>query len=357
MKKIMHNVSEELNEKIRQFGRKYQLNKLYKGAIIFVFISVLTFLIYVALEYFSYFTPPVRTILFYTYLFAFVETLVRLVIIPLCRYFGLGKQLSNEQIAKMIGTYFPEIDDKLLNLLQLQQQVERGDYESYDLLLRAIETKAEKLTLFPFVKAIPFHKTRKYLKWAFIPLIIFVLIFSIKSEVITEPTRRIVNYSEYYEKPAPYSIVLGNDKLLAFQHDDYKLDIKIEGEELPQELYIVYNKKNYKCVKESNSSFSYTFANLQQTVDFQIYTDEVSSKLFKLQVLPKPLTIGFAMKLHYPSYLNKNDEILDNVGTASVPEGTSIIWQFYTKTLKISVFCFKIKIRFLPHPTIIFPWQ
>lgn len=347
----MLDINRELNDKIRQFGRKYQLNKLYKGTIIFVFISILTFLIYVILEYFSYFTPTVRTILFYTYLFAFFVTLVSLTIIPLCRYFGLGKQLSNEQIAKMIGSYFPEIDDKLLNLLQLQQQIERGDYASYELLEKAIKTKSEKLTPFPFIKAIPFHKTRKYLKWAFIPLIVFVLIFSIKSEVITEPTKRIVNYSQQYEKPAPYTIVIENKRLLAFQHDDYTLQIKIEGEELPDELYIVYNNKNYKCIKESNSSFLYSFINLQQNTEFQLYTNEVTSTLYTLKVLPKPVTIGFSMKLNYPSYLNKNQEILDNVGSASVPEGTTITWQFYTKNTDSLAFFYLDKAKYITSET------
>ena len=327
----MQNYNNELVEKIKDFGRKYQLNILYKGALIFIFVSILAFLIYVLLEYFSYFTPTVRKVLFFSYLGVFALLLVFFVLIPLFKYFGLGRQLSREQIAKMVGSYFPEIDDKLLNLLQLQDQLEQGDYKSYELLETAIQTKTAQLKPFPFVKAIRFENTTRYLKWAVIPILIFVLIFSIKSEVITEPTKRIVNYTQEYEKPAPYSIELLNKKLTTFQNDDFTIKMKIEGEELPNELFIVYNKKNYKCVKDNNSEFSYTFTNLRQNTDFQLYTDEVRSQNYTIEVLPKPVTIGFSMHLKYPSYLNKNDEVLDNVGTASVPEGTRISWQFYTK--------------------------
>lgn len=327
----MRNYNNELVEKIKDFGRKYQLNILYKGALIFIFVSILAFLIYVLLEYFSYFTPTVRKVLFFSYLAVFALLLVFFVLIPLFKYFGLGRQLSREQIAKMVGSYFPEIDDKLLNLLQLQDQLEQGDYKSYELLETAIQTKTAQLKPFPFVKAIRFENTTRYLKWAVIPILIFVLIFSIKSEVITEPTKRIVNYSQEYEKPAPYSIELLNKKLTTFQNDDFTIRMKIEGEELPNELYIVYNKKNYKCVKDNNSEFSYTFTNLRQNTEFQLYTDEVNSQTYTIEVLPKPVTIGFSMHLKYPSYLNKNEEVLDNVGTASVPEGTKISWQFYTK--------------------------
>ena len=327
----MENYNNELIEKIKDFGRKYQLNILYKGALIFIFVSILAFLIYVLLEYFSYFTPIVRKVLFYSYLGVFALLLVFFVLIPLFKYFGLGRQLSREQIAKMVGSYFPEIDDKLLNVLQLQNQLEEGDYKSQELLEVAIQTKTAQLKPFPFVKAIRFENTTKYLKWAVIPVLIFVLILSIKSEVITEPTKRIVNYSQEYEKPAPYTIEVLNNKLTAFQNDDLLLKMKIIGEELPNELYIVYNKKNYKCVKDNNSEFSYTFTNLRQNVEFQLYTDEVSTKTYTINVLPKPVTIGFSMQLKYPSYLNKNEEVLDNVGSVSVPEGTKISWHFYTK--------------------------
>jgi hypothetical protein len=37
------------------------------------------------------------------------------------------------------------------------------------------------------------------------------------------------------------------------------------------------------------------------------------------------------MELDYPSYLNKNKEIIENNGDATVPEGTRITWKFYTK--------------------------
>lgn len=327
----MHEFNTELIKKIKDFGRKYQLNKLYKGALIFLFVSILAFLIYVLLEYFSYFTPTVRKVLFFSYLAVFLLLLLFFVILPFFKYMGLGKQLSRDQIARIVGDYFPEIDDKLLNVLQLQDQMEQGDYQSYELLKTAIQTKTDQLKPFPFVKAVHFENTTRYLKWAVIPVLIFVLIFSIKSEVITEPTKRIVNYSQEYEKPAPYSIVLEQDNLTTFQNDDLTVKMKIVGEELPNELYVAYNKKNYKCVKENNSEFSYTFTNLRQNTDFQLYTDEVSSQTYTIEVLPKPVTIGFAMHLKYPSYLNKNDEILENVGSASVPEGTRISWQFYTK--------------------------
>ncbi len=320
-----------LNDKIRNFLRKYYLDKMYKGIIIFVIILLATFIAFSLFEYFSYSNSVVRSILFYSFILLAVGIAVAYIILPALKISGLGKQLSNEEIAKIIGDHFDQIDDKLLNLFELQKQMERGDYASYDLLSAAIDSKIDSFKAYSFVQAIPVQKTKRFALWMLLPIAIFLLLFSIKKELFTEPTKRIVHYSEVYEKPAPYSFVVTNDSLKAFQYEDYTVNVKVEGSEVPDEVFIKYKNRNYKCQKNANSEFSYTFSNLQQNTEFQINTDEVTSKLYEIEVLPKPVMLGFNISLHYPSYLNKPDEVLENVSNLTVPEGTKITWNFITR--------------------------
>lgn len=326
-----YNNQQLIDQKLREFAKKYYLNKLYRGGIFFVIITLLTFITYSVFEYFSYSSITVRTILFYSYLLLFGLTFVFYILIPLLKLAGLGKQISRKQIADMVGKHFSEIDDKLLNILQLEELENAGDYKSRDLLLAAIDTKIEEIKPFPFAKAIPFKATTRYLKWAVIPVLLFILLFSVKSEIFTDSTERIVNHRQYYEKPAPYSFEIQNNKLIAFQNDEFLVKVKIVGEETPEELHIAYGKKHFKMLKTSAREFTYTFSNLQQDIDFQFITDETASTFYTLRVLPKPVTISFEMQLQYPSYLNKVNETVENNGTITVPEGTKITWTFYTK--------------------------
>ncbi len=320
-----------LNDKIRQFLKKYYLNKLYKGIIFFVIILLATFIAFSLFEYFSYSNTVVRSILFYSFIALAVGVGIAYLIIPALKIAGLGKQLTNEEVAKIIGDHFDQIDDKLLNLFELQQQMERGDYVSYDLLSAAIDSKIDSFKAYSFVQAIPVQKTKRFALWMLLPIAIFLLLFSIKKELFTEPTKRIVHYSEVYEKPAPYNFVVTNKSMQAFQYEDFTVNVKVEGSEVPDEVYIKYKNRNYKCQKNANSEFSYTFTNLQQTTEFQINTDEVTSTVYQIDVLPKPVMLGFNISLHYPSYLNKPDEVLENVSNVTVPEGTQITWNFITR--------------------------
>ena len=320
-----------LNDKIREFLRKYYLNKLYKGIIFFVIVLLATFIAFSLFEYFSYSNTVIRSVLFFSFIALAVGIGIAYILVPALKIGGLGKQLTNEEVAKIIGDHFEQIDDKLLNLFELQKQMERGDYVSYDLLSAAIDNKIDSFRAYSFVQAIPVGKTKRFALWMLLPIAIFLLLFSIKKELFTESTKRIVHYSEVYEKPAPYSFVITNDSLKAFQYEDYTVNVKVEGSEVPDEVYIKYKNRNYKCQKNANSEFSYTFSNLQQNTEFQINTDEVTSTVYEIEVLPKPVMLGFSMSMHYPSYLNKPDEVLENVSNVTVPEGTKITWNFITR--------------------------
>jgi hypothetical protein len=320
-----------IHQKIKEFVQKYYLNKLYKGALLFVMITVGVFIAFALLEYFSYLNSTTRAVLFYSYLTLFFATIAVYVIYPLTKIAGLGKTLNATAVSKIIGKHFPEIDDKLLNVIQLETQIESGGYRSLDLLNAAIDTKIETLKPFTFVKAIPFKKSTRFVKWAIIPVLLFCVLFSTKSEIFTQSTQRIVKYQQHFEKPAPYKIEVANKSLKTLQNDDFIVNIKIEGDETPDELFMVYEKRNYRCTKQSNTEFSYTFSNVQRDITFQLQTDEVKTQFYTFSVLPKPVIVSYVMELNFPSYLNKNKEIVENNGDATVPEGAKIVWKFYTK--------------------------
>ena len=218
-----------LNDKIRQFLKKYYLNKLCKGLAFFVIIMLATFIAFSLFEYFSYSNTVVRSVLFYSFIALSAITAVSYIIIPLLKIGGLGKQLTNEEIAGIIGKHFHQIDDKLLNVFELQKQMERGDYLSYDLLSAAIDNKIDSFKAYSFVQAIPVQKTKRIALWSVLPIAVFLLLFSIKKEFFTEPAKRIVNYTEVYEKPAPYGFIIINDSLKAFQYEDFTVNVKVVG--------------------------------------------------------------------------------------------------------------------------------
>ena len=66
----------------------------------------------------------------------------------------LGKQISHEQAANIIGKHFPEISDKLLNILQLKKQPDSN--ASRELIDASITQKISQISIVPITMAVDF---------------------------------------------------------------------------------------------------------------------------------------------------------------------------------------------------------
>ena len=309
------------------FIRKYYKSRLIKGLLYTIALLISIFLIAVVIEYFGYLSPTLRTIFFWSYILVALLIIIFYDVIPLTKMFRLGKTISYDEAARIIGNHFPEIQDKLLNLLQLQKL---ENASTNDLLLASIRQKTDQLSPFPFHQAVNLKANKRYVKYAAIPLAILLILLIIIPSFVTEPSKRFVNYSTFYEKPAPFAFVVENASLEVPQQDDFLLSVSIVGDAVPKEAFILIDGKQFRLQPKDKSHFSFLFKQVRQSLDFSLYAAGVTSLLYHLQVFPKPVVANFQVALSYPSYTALEASLIDNEGDLSVPLGTSIKWIFQT---------------------------
>ena len=335
-----------LINKIDEFIRKYYKNQLIRGCLLALGTLAIFFIIVNLFEYFGNFNVTVRTILFYVYIIINLFILYYLIFIPLSKLYKMGKIISYEEAALIIGQYFPEIKDKLLNTLQLQKMGQDSAY-SNEILNASIDQKIKELKPISFTKAIDLSQNKKYLKYVLPPLLIIMIILFTSPGVITEPTERIIHHNTYYAKTPPYYFKILNSELKASQQEDFQLNVKIEGNEAPANVYILTNNSRFKLQRQDAVNFTYTFKNLQKNVRFRLSGEDVTSDEYELKVLPRPIVLDFTVELDYPAYTGKKDEILKNTGDHIVPEGTRISWNIFTKDTRELMFRLGNKENFL----------
>src|ERR1700734_1888989 len=214
--------------KINVFIRKYYFNQFLRGLI---FLGAGLFSAYVVItvsEYFGDFSTTFRTILFYFFIFLNLGFIGWLILPPLLAWFKIGKSLTHDQAAGIIGTHFGDVKDKLLNTLQLKKLADH-DPQHRALIEASIDQKIEKLKPVSFPSAINIRENNKYLKWVILPAgIICILAFAAPS-ILTESTKKLIRHNEYFAPVAPFSFVLQNSSLSVVQGDDLKLDLKLLG--------------------------------------------------------------------------------------------------------------------------------
>ncbi|MBV1923430.1 MAG: hypothetical protein KUG68_05295 [Flavobacteriaceae bacterium] len=316
-----------IQQKLEQFIKKYYTNELIKGSILFLAIGLLYFLITLLIEYFLWLEPLGRSILFWLFIAVESALFIRFIAFPLSKLFNLQKGISFEEASKLIGNHFPEVSDKLLNVIQLNQNQRESE-----LLLASIDQKSTDLEPIPFKRAINFKKNSKYLKYAAIPVIIFLLIQVLgEKDIFSSSYTRVVNYDTAYEPPAPFSFTILNESLQAIENKGYTVKVQTKGEVIPENASISYNTETYYLHQIAPGLFEYTFLQPKESIDFNFSANNVTSKEFTLNVVKTPSLSFFEMKLDYPSYIGKKDEVLKSTGNATIPEGTKVTWDIYTK--------------------------
>lgn len=322
----------KLIKRLDTFIRKYYKNRLLRGLLITISISVFAFLAFVTAEYFGRFTGNIRMLFYYTFAALIAATTVYYFIIPLLKLFRIGKVLSYRQAAEVIRKHFPKIEDKILNALELyESNPDKNQADS--LILAAVNQKIKDTELFSFKKAVDYRENFKYLKYALPLLLILFALLAFSPAVINESTKRIINHDIEYETPAPFDFILLNENLDLQKGADFEIKLQIQGEYIPDELFVNIGGNSFlmKKSKTERSKFSYKIKNLNNSIQFNFSAEEYRSKSYQLSVLPTPVLLKFDIKTKVPKYTGEEDKTYTNTGDITVPQGTKLIWSFYTK--------------------------
>ncbi len=322
------NAFQNIENKLHQFTRKYYTNELIKGIIMFFSLGAIYFFFILFIEYFLWLNIRARTILFILFVFVEIYLLIKFIVLPLFKLTGFRKGISFEESSKIIGNHFPEVKDKLINILQLKHESNNNS----DLILASINQKSLELKPVPFVKAIDFKENTKYIKYLIIPIFIYLIsLFTLSKESLKNSFQRVVDYNTAYKQPAPFYFSLSNKSLSVIQGESITVLIDVVGKSIPEEVKINYDNQEYYLQNNSNASFSYTFSNVQNDVNFFIESNGIQSEAYQLNIIKTPTISNVSIFLDYPYYTKRKDEFLENAIDTEVPEGTKIKWKVKTK--------------------------
>ena len=237
--------------------------------------------------------------------------------------------MSYKEAAVLIGKFFPEIKDKLLNTLQLTDNIDNNS--DNELLIATIEQRTQNLQTFNFSEAVNLKENYKYLKIfgiSFATLIALIIFFPDFSQ---KPVERIINYDKFYEKPLPFQVSLQAKEIEVTQGDDLEFKIRVTGEKIPEKFYVNTSVGTRMMTKLSINEFSYVFNNIYQSEKFQITGGEYISPEIKIIVNPSPTLLHYETELNFPKYINRKKETLSGKTRVMVPQGTDVKFIFHTK--------------------------
>lgn len=318
--------SEEILKKLELFMKRFYTNKLLKGLILFVSTALLYFLAVTALEYFIWMGSTGRALLFWLFILTLLGLSIWFLVIPALGIFNIKRGLTPFEAAKIIGKHFPEVKDKLLNLLQLTEL-----NSTDELVVAGIQQKAQQLSPIPFNTAVNFKTNLPYLKYIVPSILIILAVFFTGKTDFFDGYTRVIRYQTAFTPPAPFSYVLNSGPLQVVENSDYPLQVQTVGNVLPEQIEMVLNNRRIALKKSGTQEFVYTFKNVTEDQFFYFTYGNFRSPDYRLQVLRKPAILKSDIFLDYPAYTLKQDETFSGSGNVTVPQGTKVEWRITTR--------------------------
>jgi hypothetical protein len=338
---------DRLLSQIDAFIRKFYKNQIIKGVLLFIGFLIVTYLFMVTLEYFGRFSSAVRGILLFSFIGVNGSILIKYIFLPSLRLKSFGIRIDRYQASSIIGKFFPAVSDRLLNTLQLNDQMNPNSAD-YELISASVQQRSSTLGALPFTEAIDFNENRRYLKWVIPVVLILISIGVFSPSFLTQGTERVVNFSQHYEIPAPFRFVFEGANKTIEEGEDFLFELELVGNEIPEKVYIKSSQGRFLLQRKAKNLFIGKLAQLKSNTVFHFEANEFSSKEFDVNVISKTAIGKLEATIIYPSYLGLESEVIKNAGDLTLFEGSVVTWSVLTKnSAEVDFWLGNVKNKFL----------
>ena len=253
-----------------------------------------------------WFQPEVRTIVFWVLASLLALSVLGAVLPPLFRLKGWLPGLSELETAARIGRDIPEIDDRLVNVLQLADGA--GSMGSGLLVDRAVRHIGDDLKNVELESVADYGPARRAGRLAAVPFAALGLMMLISPSTFLDATKRILSPGEFFERPAPFKIRVEPGDVAITKGDPFVVRASIVDGEIPSHVVVQFQYDGEETLQEaplqvdSAGAFSHLMPNVRRPFTYTVAAGPVLSRPFEVRVLERPMVRGLNVTLTYPRY-------------------------------------------------------
>ncbi len=314
---------EQLISQIDNFIKKYYKSEMLKGGLIVLAVLFGSWLTVSVLEYFGRFGSTIRFSLLMLFVGINGYLLTRYFLIPLFRLYQIGARINRFQAASIIGRFFPNVSDRLLNTLQLNDQINEND-RSFELIRASVSQRSNDLLTVRFEDAIRYSESKRYLKYVIPPVLIFLIVLAFFPAWITKGSSNVVNFNKAQE--APFEFRYLNKTSRVREGSDYQIEVDVTGLYVPEHVFVVSSRGRFKMDHTRKNRLVLTISDLRSDLSYHLESEGFVFTNKEVKVLGNSSLGSVVADVEYPAYLKKRREKFVNVADISLPEGARVKW-------------------------------
>jgi hypothetical protein len=319
--------------RLQEVRRRDQLVRAASGALISATWMLGIVVLILLVEMILHGSPAIRTALFWAALFAIALVTAWRVLFPLARRWGILPDDGDEETARRVGSAFPEIRDRLVNLLQLSaDRAQAKGHYSPELIDAAVVEVARQVQPYDFTTIIdrkPLARLLRILAGAVVSAAVVLLVLP------GDPGSaafRLWHHTQLFSEPPPFTLTVepGNTSIVRGQ--DVEIIVRVAGQ-VPETISLRTRPEGqvafdqHPLRRETDSVFRTTLTAVRSTTLYGVIAGEVESPEYTLSVLDRPAVKNLRVRVTFPSYTSlPAQELEDNVGDVTALKGSVIRW-------------------------------
>lgn len=318
-----------IQHRLRATIRRITLAELAYGLVLTVGICCGVWLLAVAIEAGFWLEQTPRTVLFWVLVLSSAGLIGYFLVLPALRLVGALRGPSEEAVARRIGVRYPEVSDRLVNLLQLSSG--RRSEAPDPFVDGAVRMLGEQVQAVPFEQVEDFRRARRASRLAAVP-VLGVLVFLLAAPgTFLGASMRLLTPGVHYQHPAPFRLVVEPGSVELARGASLDVVVRAEGRELPRTIMLALNNLDEALVEEvqltrdSTGVYRHTVVNVRQSFRYRASAEPVQTEWYEAAVTERPLVRGLQVSLAFPAYTRIPPQRLEpNVGDVTALKGTRV---------------------------------
>lgn len=326
-------ISQDIHQRLQRTGRGLAITEAQTGGLRWMTLVVPLLAIALVAEWGLRFDSSTRTIIVALVAILTVLSLAVLVLRPVLRVVGLIPAHPLYEIAARVGAHFPDVRDRLLNLLQIHEEARQRTLYSPELIDASFQDLAVAIQPLDFLESIDRSSVRRasrFLAGSFVlPLFFFILAPS----GMTSALNRLLHFGTEFTPPSSisFNVMPGNVEVLKGESVPVTISVSSTEREAPSSLLLRWRpldqvRMEEQVLRPDSSGFYHgTVPGLRFSTEYFAEAVGQTSPRFLLTLVDRPVIRTFNVRLEFPAYTRLPGKMQDDfVGDVQAPAGTQV---------------------------------
>lgn len=319
----------EVESRLRRTARRIGLADLLSGLVVLLLVLGSLWFIATLAESLLWLPVGPRSAAFWALLLVVVVGSFVFVLRPVARLTGLIPGPRDEDIARRIGTRYPEVSDKMVNLLDLG----RGRHSPSESMVvsAAVASLARQIVPVPFEEVERFDVPKRLARFLTVPLLALLAFALAAPTSFIGASARLLAPGREFVRPASFafSVQPGNARVL--RGEALEISAGVTGTNLPHQAVLATRfdgdrrPEETPMIADSSAMFVHVVSNVRRSFEYRLESGGIATPWYSVAVLQRPVVAELRLELDFPRYSRIPRQVLEsNVGDVTALPGTLV---------------------------------